>query len=191
MNYKANSYSSFVQDFQSAAQPNTVITSLDLEPSSQAYAMSWVQTAQAGSFTSSLEVVDAGELQSTATNDANNGRVITAASFDSSGQVNLISCGWSEDTATVYEAKTAIVTSQNIASTGATLAAQGYVISAFGGNDSNGYILIGIRVKGDSLPRPLEISIGNTLTPATNPDNAYYTTVVYFGENDYTVLSEQ
>ncbi len=60
MYYQAGSYSSFMSDFESTAQSNTVITSLDFEPANQAYAMSSVQTTQAGGFDSRLEVVAPG-----------------------------------------------------------------------------------------------------------------------------------
>ena len=56
-----------------------------------------------------------------------------------------------------------------------TLAGEGYFISAFEGNDTDGYMLIGMRVQGDSLPRPIK----NGPTPA---DTAYWTVVVWFDE---------
>ena len=51
------------------------------------------------------------------------------------------------------------------------MAGEGYIISAFGGNDIDGYLLVGMRVQGDTLPRPIE-----GVTPTGPP---YYTTVVY------------
>jgi hypothetical protein len=47
------------------------------------------------------------------------------------------------------------VPSNQIGATAAALGNDGYFISAFGGNDNDGYILVGMRVKGDTLPRPI------------------------------------
>jgi hypothetical protein len=66
------------------------------------------------------------------------------------------------------------------------MAGEGYIISAFGGNDTNGYMLIGMRVQGDTLPRPIEGA-----TPTGPP---YYTTGVYlrgFGSSNECVINER
>lgn len=39
-----------------------------------------------------------------------------------------------------------------------SLAAAGYIITAFGGDVTNGILLVGTRVKGDSLPRPILVT---------------------------------
>ncbi len=70
--------------------------------------------------------------------------------------------------------------STQVYTTATTLAADGYFISAFGGNDADGYIIVGMRVKGDTLPRPM--SINGVLAP--NPDSSiYFTPVLIFGDN--------
>jgi hypothetical protein len=186
--YRAGDYSSFQSNLQSIAQSNVVITSLDLESPCSTYGMSWMQTNISSGFDSRLEVVPASEIASKVAADGANGRVVTAASFDASGQANLISAGWQGDTSSVYETETAIATPGTVATLGAKFAAQGYVITAFGGNDTDGYMLIGMRVKGDALPRPAWITQGMTTTPAQNPDNAYSTTVVQFQN---TIVAEQ
>jgi uncharacterized protein (DUF2141 family) len=186
--YKAGYYSDFTSDMQSIAAANVVLTSLDFEPLDGAYAVSWVQTTQSGGFDYRLEAVPQVQIQPTAAADGAESRVVTAVSFDASGQANLISYGWTGDTTTVYETQTTVVTPENVASAATTLAGEGYVISAFGGNDTDGYILIGMRVKGDSLPRPIMVNGG----PATNPDTAYFTTVVYLDEpGNNTIVAEQ
>lgn len=43
-------------------------------------------------------------------------------------------------------------------------AANGYFISAFGGKDTDGYVLIGERVQRDTLPRPIN-DVGVPLVP--------------------------
>ena len=66
-----------------------------------------------------------------------------------------------------------------MATAATTLANDGYFISAFGGNDTDGYILVGMRVAGDTMPRPVIVSTNGGVVQASNPDSAYFTTVVY------------
>jgi hypothetical protein len=180
MYYQGGGYSSFVSDLQSFAASNVVFTSLDLEPVEGFYAVSWVETVQAGGLDYRLDpVVPAGmgqqaQIQAQATLDGRESRVVTAVTFDAQGNADLISYGWTGDTATVYETQTSMVPPGEVCSTATSLAGEGYIISAFGGNDTDGYILIGMRVQGDRLPRPIEGS-----TPTGPP---YFTTVVNLRE---------
>jgi hypothetical protein len=196
MYYKGGEYSNFASDMQSIVAPNVVLTSLDLEPANSAYAASWVQTAQPGGFDYRLEIVPQSQIQAQATLDGTESRVITAASFDQSGNANLISYGWQGDTTTAYETQTVVAAPANVANQATILAGQGYFISAFGGNDTNGYMLIGTRVQGDSLPRPITVytaidGVGTTV-PALNPDSAYFTPVVFlYGVGSLTAVNEQ
>jgi hypothetical protein len=67
------------------------------------------------------------------------------------------------------------------------LAGEGYFISAFGGNDTDGYMFIGMRVQRDSLPRP----IYNGSIPADS-DSAYWTVIVRLSEPSSTeTIDEQ
>jgi hypothetical protein len=194
--YQGGNYSSYISNLQSYTAPNIVITSLDLEPAEDAYAVSWVQTTQAGGFDYRLDpVVPAGtgqqaQIQAQATLDGKESRIVTAVSFDASGNAILISYGWTGDTTTVYETQTIVVPQQNqissaVSSAATTLANAGYFISAFGGNDTDGYILIGGRVQGDNLPRPII-----QISTATQPP--YPTPVVYLDEGGPpTLLTEQ
>ena len=193
MYYKGGDYPSFSSDLQSIVAPNVVLTSLDFEPLNGAYAVAWVQTAQTGGFDYKLEVVSPAQVPATASADGTASRVITAASFDATGNANLISYGWTGDTTTVYEIQTTVASPDNVASAASTLAGEGYVISAFGGNDTEGYILIGTRVKGDSLPRPIYGTSPTGVIPTTNPGTSpYFTTVVFLLEFDgHTIVNEQ
>jgi hypothetical protein len=196
MHYQGGNYANYIADLSSYAAANVVITSLDLEPVESAYALSFVQTTQAGGFDSRLDpVVPAGtgqqaQIQAQATLDGQESRIVTAASFDASGHAILISYGWTGDTTTVYETQTIVVPQQNqissaVSSAATTLASAGYFISAFGGNDTGGYMLIGERVKGDTLPRAMvQLSI-TTQPPFPSP-------VVYLQEFGVaTLLYEQ
>ena len=48
------------------------------------------------------------------------------------------------------------------------LANEGYFISAFGGNDQSGYAIVGMRVMGDTTPRPWQL-VYNFPPPNTPP----------------------
>jgi hypothetical protein len=160
MYYESNAYPSFASEVQSVVAPNVVIDSIDLEPANNEYAIAYVETAQTGGFDYRLEVVPPDQLQATVANDGAESRVVTAASFDANNQANVISYGWTGDTTTVYEAQTIVADSASeIASQAETLAADGYFISAFGGNDTDGYMLIGMRVQGDTVARPISVTM--------------------------------
>lgn len=190
MYYHGGEYSNFTTDLPSFAAPNVVFTSLDLEPAENAYVVSWVQTSQAGGFDSRLDPVippganQQAQIQAQATIDGAESRVITAVSFDASGNALLISYGWQGDTTTVYETQTTIIPASEVISAATTLAGQGYIISAFGGNDTNEYILIGMRVQGDSLPRPIGLFQTTNAPP-------YFSPVVYLDDPKAEILNEQ
>jgi len=180
--YEGGEYPSFVSDLQSMAAANIVLNSLDLQPANNSYARSWLQTAQGGGFDYRLEVVPPAQIQATAAADAAESRVITALSFDASGNANLISYGWTGDTATVYDAQAFFSTGDNAGATATTLAGQGYILTAFGGNDADGYVLIGTRVKGDSMPRP--IILITMSSPDTPGQIAGYAFVAFVNTQD-------
>ena len=162
MNYESHDYPSFSSDIQSIVAPNVVIDSLDFETANDDYALAYVETAQTGGFDYRLEVVPPYQLQATVANDGAESRVVTAVSFDTNNQANVISYGWTGDTTTVYEAQTALGESASeIATEATTLATDGYFISAFGGSDTDGYMMIGMRVRGDTMPRPIYVSTTN------------------------------
>jgi hypothetical protein len=191
MCYQPGSYSTYQEDLQSYAAPNIVFTSLDLEPVEGFYAVSWVQTTQPGGFDSREDTLippganQQAQIQAQATLDGSESRIVTAVSFDASGNAVLISYGWTGDTTTAYEAQTTLVPASEVLSTATNLAGQGYFISAFGGNDTDGYILVGMRVKGDGLPRPI---VSSTPIPTTMP---YYSPVLYLYEDDVMAVYEQ
>jgi len=186
--YNGGNYSNFSSDMQSIVASNVVFTSLDIETAESNYGVSWVATAQTGAFDYRLEPIPFGanlqaQIQATASQDGAESRVVTAVSFDDQlGQADLISYGWQGDTTTVYETQAIVAAPANVVSAATTLAGDGYVISAFGGNDIDGYMLIGMRVQGDSLPRPIAVNAASGFIPAKNPDSAYFTNVVLIDE---------
>ena len=178
---QAQSYASYLQ---SVAQPNIVITSMDLEPAGPVLGVSWVLTTKGGGFDQRIETVPAGtnlatEIQNQVALDGGESRIVTAATIDHAGQqAVLLSYGWTGDTTTVYESQTYVVRPSQIGATATTLANEGYFISSAGGNDADGYILVGMRVKGDSLPRPISVNgVSGTAKPTSQP---YATLVIWY-----------
>lgn len=108
--FYAGDYVDFNVDMQQAlTDANTVLTCLDFEPGSDAYAAGWTVSSQATGFDMRQKAVPPSQVQATASQDGLESRVITAVSFDAQGQANLFSYGWQSDPSTVYEVQTAII----------------------------------------------------------------------------------
>lgn len=198
MYYVCNAYPGFASEVQSVIAPNAVIDSVDLEAADSEYAIAYVETAQTGGFDYRLEVVPPDQLQATVANDGAESRVVTAVAFDANNQANVISYGWTGDTTTVYEAQTVIAASASeIVSQAETLATDGYFISAFGGNDTDGYMLIGTRVQGDTMARPISVTTagpsGSNPINTIPPQSPTYATEVIAGGffGSFTVAANQ
>ena len=164
--------------------PNSVIISTDLEASAcdGSIGVGYIQV-QAGGFTYNEAEVQPSALASTVQAAGQAHQIVTAVAYDdaqSPPQVVVISYGWSGDTTTVYESQAvAIPASGNVGSTAQSLAGQGYFVSAFGGNSTDGYVMVGMRVQGDTMPRPLDLGNGSSVTSA--PDDAYWSVVAHLG----------
>lgn len=135
---------------------NTVVTGLDLQPLSNTFAASWVQTTAAGGFDMAQHTVAPSDFQTAASQDGANGRVITAVSWYS-GQIFCLSYGWQSDTTSTYDVQTTTATIDTVSTTAKQLASQGYIITAIGGTLADGILLVGTRLHGDTLPRPMMI----------------------------------
>jgi hypothetical protein len=126
---------------------HAVITSLDLEPASDLFALVWVQDSAHDGFTAVQQTVALADLPAAAAAEGAASRVITAISH--------FAYAWQSDTATLYETQIAsgsVVAAPVLA---ADLAAKGYIITASGvANDSGDVLLVGTRVQGDTLARP-------------------------------------
>lgn len=161
--YGDDVYGNFQSDLQSAAfpaggtpvdAPNSVVTSLNIQPANQLFGASWIQSSQSSGFNVSVQTVSSGQLQAAATQEGAHSRVITAVSFDGANVVYL-SYGWQSDTSTIYETSVATATFATAQTAAANLAAQGYLITAMGGSDPSGNLyLVGTRVQGDTMARP-------------------------------------
>jgi uncharacterized protein (TIGR03437 family) len=154
-----------------SASPTIVITSLDLNPTNQTFA--WSTMASQGPFQVHFLSVAPSALQTTASSEGAASRVITALSYDGTGNVSALSYGWQTDTQTVYESKVAITSDPaDVVTAAMSLASSGYIITAFG---NGGQLMVGTKVKGDTVPRPLAIA----LDPAEMLREGY-TVVGYF-----------
>lgn len=134
---------------------DTIVTSLDLQEGSNAYAMSLSRTTQVGAFTSVVQgAVPPDQLQAAASSEGAAGRVLTAVSYRA-GLVSYVSYGWSLDTATVYEARVVTTPFDAVVAAAEALAAEGYVLTACGAGNggANGLVLVGTRAQGSTAPR--------------------------------------
>ena len=151
--YKSDQFSNLTSDLDAWTLPNVVITGLDLAPSNQIFAASWLQPTQSTGFDLARQSVAPSSLQAVASQLGSTSRVITAVAFDA-GQILVLSYGWQGDTRTIYEAKAITATVNDYVAQATNLAAQGYIITAVGGDPVNGLVLVGTRVQGDTLARP-------------------------------------
>lgn len=174
IDYYGGAYSSFASDLaggRPGLQPGlsasgSVLTSLDFEPVDDAYAVAWINSNPSAGFNMRREVVAPGAIAAAVTQDAAESRVVTALAWDANGQANLFSYGWQGDTTTTYDTEVRIVRAQDVGPAATNMAGQGYILTAFGGNGASGYVLIGTKVHGDTLPRAVLVR-----TEANNIDS--------------------
>jgi hypothetical protein len=188
--YGGDYYSNLQADLQTSSwmgvgiaplAPNSVITSLDLQPDSNLFGASWIQSSQSTGFDASQQTVALSGLQAATTQEGAHSRVITAISYNG-GSVTYLSYGWQGDPSTVYEASVATAAFTNVSSTIASLAAQGYILTAMtpsGSGDS--YILVGTRVQGDTMSRPFMSAAQGIPGPIPLMQQGYAMVAVLFG----------
>jgi hypothetical protein len=166
-NYQGFNSNVFPADSEllSLVNGRNVFTSLDLELSNDAYAASWVESGSGGGFQYFQQTVAPEQFQAVASQLGQQSRVITAVSFDISGDVYFVNYAWASDVTTPYEIKIAAATAETVSSAATNLANAGYIITALGGNSTNGFLLVGTRVQGDSLARPVMV-----VTPKSGAD---------------------
>jgi hypothetical protein len=153
--FKAGYLGNFESDLKSLNTPDAVVQSLDMQWSIGAYGSEWLKI-QGGQFDLIERVVAPASIASTIAADALQSRVITAVSFDASRQAHLMSYGWQDDTSTLYDTDVSIVSPHDVVIAATALGSGGFIITAFGGDDTNGYVLVGTKMHGDSLPRPVQ-----------------------------------
>jgi hypothetical protein len=152
--YLADLQENLGTDLSSYIDASSVVTSLDIEAGNDVFAMAWMKGSATG-FDYKHEVASMSGLQALVATDGANSRVVTAISFDGTGQVHFLSYGWGSDTKTVYDTSVAVASFDEIPAQAMSLANAGYIITAFGGDPTYGYVMVGTKVHGDSLPRPI------------------------------------
>lgn len=182
VNYESHHFSDLQSVLNNLSDASIVITGFELEPAYDAFAVSWMQTKQTGGFDSAMHTVLAGEIQSAAAQEGQLGRVITAISYNA-GKVSYLSYGWQSDKTTVYETSVASASKATAASAAVNFASQGYIITAIGGNDSDGVLIVGTRVKGDSIARPIMVIPGGQ-SPLPLAQRGYATVAIIFSSKD-------
>jgi hypothetical protein len=169
---------------QSVSQPNTVVTSLHIASPANFFGMAFMTTKQTTGFQMEQHTVPTSALQESATEEGLRSRVITAITYNA-GQAEYYSYGWTADPTTIYEAKVSVASFDTVPAAASDLAAQGYIITAFGGNTTDGFLLVGTRVQGDSLPRPLHtVPLGQQTTQLWQPG---YAIVAVLQNPDYSL----
>lgn len=155
--YAQDAFSNLETDLNGLTTPNVVITSLDLEPDNQIFAYSWLQTSVPGGFVLQQQWVDPTQFQAVASQLGTESRVITALSFNA-GQLCVLSYSWQSDTTTIYDVQVVTTTADSFWTQAQGLAQSGYVITAMGGDPTDGVVLVGTKVKGDTMVRPFQYS---------------------------------
>jgi len=181
--YVSDILSNLGASISAANRSNVVITSLDERPSNNTFAIAYVQTAQTAGFDAVRNTVQSQNLQSSISSDGMLGRVVTAVSTNSTGQIDYISCGWQSDSQT-YEAVAIFATQTDVEFQASVLAEHGYLITAVGsGGAQDGFILVGTRAQGDSLSRAFALNQGF--------ENGYAIIGAVFDSNGNTFFGEK
>ena len=157
--------------FPSSGQDyNSVITSLMIDEPSRVYATSGLQSSQMREYDLAWGSIAPNALPASASQAGARSRVITAVAFKG-GRVLYLSYGWTRAATAQYEAKVIPTKFSEVAIDAAKLAGEGYIITAVGGNDSDGFLLVGTRVSGQTAPRLLEIATDSAASvPGNSPE---------------------
>ena len=148
----------------------SVVTSLFVDEASDVYATSALQSSDVRDFPLVSGTVAGSALQAAATQAGAAGRVITALAFRGGGNVVYLSYGWTRDTTPAYEARTVATPFAGVAAAATSLAGEGYVITAVGGDAAHGYLLVGTRPRGVTAPRPVRIETDSVwIVPHDDP----------------------
>ena len=151
--YAGNILANLAYALDTNAVTDTVITSMDIRATAGVYGISEAFTPQAGGYHLVERVVSATDLPAAIATEGARKRVVTALSFDS-GQVRYLSYAWDHDTTTSgYDTQVVEAAQRDVPSAAQALGANGFVVTAVGGNEADGFILVGTRVHGDTRAR--------------------------------------
>lgn len=152
--YQTDYYSNFNANLSAVPAGNCVVNSLDLEPSYDAYGLSLQCSDAVSGFDMASHAILPSSFRTAATQEGAQSRVITSLSFDA-GNLTYLAYGWQNDASTVYEVDVEPATLDNFQTVASNLASNGYILTAIGGEVTDGLLLVGTRVKGNTTPRPM------------------------------------
>jgi hypothetical protein len=152
--YHPGYYTNFSSDFKAVPTGKCVVNSLQLEQSFNAYGLSWICSDQASGFDMASTTILPSSFQTAASQEGAQGRVITALALDA-GNLTYLSYGWQGDSSTMYEVDVELATFDTFETVAANLASNGYILTAIGGEATDGLLLVGTRVKGNTTARPM------------------------------------
>jgi hypothetical protein len=132
-----------------------VITSLDVQEPANQYAYSYVRAPTSG-FGQAYHGVAPQDLAALVASEGRSGRVVTAVSFHAGGAL-AVSYAWSGEPLTAYETAVRGASGTTVGDVASGLAADGYIITALGRDGGGGLVLVGTRVQGDTMARPLVV----------------------------------
>jgi hypothetical protein len=182
--YQSFYYSDLQSTLSTFSVPAIVITGMDLEPVANATAFSWMQQVTGPGFDGVLHTVSLSDLQNAVQAEGSLGRVVTGVSYNNS-QVSFLSYGWQGNDTTTYDAEAITATIDNAAAVATTMAEDGYILTAIGGNEYSGVLLVGTRVHGDSLPRPILVVPGGQSPTALSTQGYATVAVLYSGTTGF------
>jgi hypothetical protein len=162
--YLSDPMSTLASDLALYSTSNSVINSLDEEPGNDIFALESTLTTQTTGFAMTRSTLPLSGLQDLAMQLGAHSEVITALSFSATGQVDVLSYSWRGDPSTDYDVLVAPETIDTVGAAAQQMSGEGYMITAFGGNAISGFVLVGTKVHGDSMARPIIVS-PNMSTP--------------------------
>jgi hypothetical protein len=180
--YQNGDYSNFQSDLATITTATTVITGIDTEPAFNAYALSWTRSQSGYSFDMAAHVIDPNSAATAIASEGQHGRVVTAISWQS-GNIYYLSYGWQGNTTTTYDTQLATATLTSLSSVATNLASAGYIITATGGTPSDGILLVGTKVSGDTMPRPIIVT-PQGVSPAPAAQQGYASVGVVYTPTD-------
>jgi hypothetical protein len=138
---------------------NGVITSIDLVEDNDDYA--WSQVRSVGNDYSTVShVVSPEDVGSLVAGDGQLGWVVTAVASHA-GRTWIVAYDWAGEPPTVYETSVRRAGGSTLGQVASGLASEGYIITAMGRDGAGGLLLVGTRVQGDSMARPLVVVTGS------------------------------
>jgi hypothetical protein len=134
-----------------------VITGLMIDESSNVFAVSALQPSDMDDYVEVQGAVAPTELQAAATRRGLRSQVVTAIAFRD-GAVVYVAYGRNSASPTTYDVAIVPARFDDIPVQATALGNAGYFITAVGGNQTRGYVLVGTRQSGQTAPHPVLVA---------------------------------